>query len=262
MPTQHHGIALITGGTSGIGRASARAFARRGYDLLLTYRKDSSKAEACQTMLEGEHGVKVVTVAGDLTEQAAVEAVFAAKDNHFAGRPVELFLHCAGLYIEGTMGEKLAGNVNFDSYDYYQEIYPKVFVRFVERILPDMEDGKGRLVALSSPGCNTGVRPRPGYDLPGQAKASLEVISRYYAVHLAPRRITCNIVLPGITATNGWDGVNVTRDMLDAFAEQRSPMKAVLEPEDIAHAVDFLMSDRGRFITGMNLNVDAGAHLS
>ena len=262
MATTQNGIALITGGTSGIGAASAKAFAARGYDLLLTYRRAHDRAAEAKQMLETEYGVKVVTVGGDLVKDEVVDSVFAARDEHFAGRPVELFLHCAGLYIEGTMGEQLAGNANLESYDYYQEIYPKTFVRFVERILPDMEDGKGRLCALSSPGCNTGVRPRPGYDFPGQAKASLEVISRYYAVHLAPRRITCNIVLPGITATNGWEGVKVTREMLDQFAEQRSPMKAVLEPEDIANAVDFLMSDRGRFITGMNLNVDAGSHLS
>ena len=74
-----------------------------------------------------------------------------------------------------------------------------------EQCITRMEDGAGRLVAVTNPGCNSQQTPRVGYDMPGSGKATMEFIVRMYAMRLAPRRLCCNAVSPGYTDTREWD---------------------------------------------------------
>lgn len=89
----------------------------------------------------------------------------------------------------------LDGNVeNFTVYDEYSTIYPKAFVALTEGAVKRMRDGNGRIVAITNPGCNTMQIPRVGYDMPGQAKATMEWLVRMYALRLASRRLCVNAV--------------------------------------------------------------------
>ena len=94
---------------------------------------------------------------------------------------------------------------DFEVYDQYQSIYPKAFVSIAEQCITRMDDGAGRLVAVTNPGCNSQQTPRVGYDMPGSGKATMEFIVRMYAMRLAPRRLCCNAVSPGYTDTREWD---------------------------------------------------------
>ena len=105
-------------------------------------------------------------------------------------------------------------------------------------------------------------------------KAVMEQMARYYAKALAPRRISCNCVMPGLTDTPAWEqlgsgsgssgggGGSADGDKLVAkLAAQRCPMKVALQPADIGNAVAFLCSESARFITGVTLPVDGALHL-
>ncbi|XP_064614486.1 glucose 1-dehydrogenase 2-like [Liolophura sinensis] len=98
--------------------------------------------------------------------------------------------------------------------------------------------------------------PRPFYLMPGCGKAALEYVIWHYALVLAPKRITCNVVIPGITKTKEWKEIDPTE-----LAERRCPMKEVIQPEDVGAALAFLVSPKVRFITGAFLPVDGGLML-
>ena len=128
-----------------------------------------------------------------------------------------------------------------------------------------MEDGKGHIVAISSPGCNNNQTPKVGYIWPGQAKAVVEFLTRYYAKALAPRQITINVVIPGFTKTEAWNAVTskyggVESETMKKMIE-KTPMQRWVTPTDIGRAVAFLCSPKASFITGVALPVDGGFHL-
>ncbi|XP_064606128.1 uncharacterized protein LOC135471011 [Liolophura sinensis] len=112
----------------------------------------------------------------------------------------------------------------------------------------------GRIIGLSTPGVSFAASPRSFYFLPGCAKASVEYMARHYAKELAPKRITVNVVISGITDTDAW----IASPPIDAveLPKLRCPMKEVIPPSDVGAAVAFLVSKQARFITGAFLLVD------
>ena len=274
MAAADSAVAIITGGSGGIGLATAHKLAPRGCDIVIAYGSDEGRAAAACAELESEHGVRAVAVKGDLTEPSAMEdtvsRVFAEVDS--LGGEVSAFVHAAGYFHERLLEHHLNGNVpNFTVYDEYSTIYPKAFVAFTEGAVERMRDGNGRIVAITNPGCNTLQIPRVGYDMPGQAKATMEWLVRMYALRLASRRLCVNAVSPGYTDTKEWDKARMAMgrgDMeagakvLDERVLSRSPMKRWAQPEEIAQTIGFLCSEQSGLITGAFIPVDGGLHLA
>ena len=274
MAAADSAVAIITGGSGGIGLATAHKLAARGCDIVIAYGSDEGRAAAACAELESEHGVRAVAVKGDLTEPSAMEdtvsRVFAEVDS--LGGEVSAFVHAAGYFHERLLEHHLNGNVpNFTVYDEYSTIYPKAFVAFTEGAVERMRDGNGRIVAITNPGCNTLQIPRVGYDMPGQAKATMEWLVRMYALRLASRRLCVNAVSPGYTDTKEWDKARMAMgrgDMeagakvLDERVLSRSPMKRWAQPEEIAQTIGFLCSEQSGLITGAFIPVDGGLHLA
>jgi NAD(P)-dependent dehydrogenase (short-subunit alcohol dehydrogenase family) len=121
-----------------------------------------------------------------------------------------------------------------------------------------MVDGEGRIIAISSVGCNLNSSPRIAY-YAGAAKAMLEYQVRMYAKREASRRITFNTVVPGITQTPAWKNLKSPEE-LETFAAARCPMRTMISPSDVAEAVVWLCSNKARFITGNTFYVDGGLH--
>lgn len=115
----------------------------------------------------------------------------------------------------------------------------------------------GRVIGLSTPGVHIAASPRSFYYLPGCAKASMEYMARHYAKELAPKRITVNVVIAGITETDAWATATPPINPVE-LAKLRCPMKEVILPSDVGAAVAFLVSEKARFITGAFLPVDGG----
>ena len=155
MAAADSAVAIITGGSGGIGLATAHKLAARGCDIVIAYGSDEGRAAAACAELESEHGVRAVAVKGDLTEPSAMEdtvsRVFAEVDS--LGGEVSAFVHAAGYFHERLLEHHLNGNVpNFTVYDEYSTIYPKAFVAFTEGAVERMRDGNGRIVAITNPG--------------------------------------------------------------------------------------------------------------
>ena len=183
---------IITGGTRGLGFDAAKELASNGYShLILTYNANTERAEQAKKTLEDKHGVQVFVVKGDLVKPEAVDAIFDCVEKNF-GNKLNALVHNAGAAIglssvaETEAAKKAAASYketiasgkfdDFATYDYFQEIYPKCFIRMVERAIKIMEDGKGYILAVSTYGSNCMQTVKPGYAITTQAKGGLELL--------------------------------------------------------------------------------------
>jgi NAD(P)-dependent dehydrogenase (short-subunit alcohol dehydrogenase family) len=274
-------VAIVTGGTRGIGWGISQQLARDGYSLILGFNTNEEAASTAKATLESTYGVKVHTVKGDVAEESTIETIFKCVEDNFEGK-LTAFVHNCGLYVGLTtapeasqailaakLPAQLLGNgtfTSFEQYDYYQNVYPKCFIRCVERAITYMKDGNGYIVAISSPGCNSSQTPKLQYAMPGQAKAVVEFLVRYYAKTLAPRQITVNVVIPGFVKTEAWEFVASKWGGVDSDAMtdriKNTPMQRWALPTEIGEVVAFLCSPKAAFITGVALPVDGGLHLA
>ncbi|CAK0738084.1 hypothetical protein CVIRNUC_000991 [Coccomyxa viridis] len=262
-------VALVTGGTRGIGRGISEVLARDGYDLVLGFNSNRDAANKAKSELQAKYRVKVITVEGDVAQPQCVELLFQAVKDVFGGR-LTAFVHNAGLYVNVTTASSDApANLTPDEewndsiYDYYQKVYPRAFKKGVELALRCA--GLRHVIAISSPGCNCNQPAMPGYEDPGQAKASMEFLVRCYAKRLAAEGINCNCVIPGFIKTGAWEKVYESspgmKEGIDKVVTETTPAKRWAEPTEIGEVVAFLCSDKADFLTGVAIPVDGGLHL-
>ncbi len=273
-------VAIVTGGTRGIGFGISQKLAADGYHLILGFNSNEKAAEEAKKSLQAEYNIKVYTVKGDVAEAETIDNFFVCLENNFDGKLTAL-VHNAGLYLGMTTTPaseeakaaadkqpQLLADGNFTSlaqYEYYQNVYPKCFILCVEKAVNYMEDGKGYIVATSSPGCNMNQTPKLSYILPGTGKTVVEFLTRYYAKILAARQITVNVVIPGFTKTEAWNSVTEKFGGVDSEMMQKTikntPMQRWCHPTEIGQLVAFLCSPKAAFITGVAVPIDGGFHL-
>jgi glucose 1-dehydrogenase len=274
-------VAIVTGGTRGIGSGIASALAEAGYDLLLTFNANEQAAAEFAATLQ----CKTECVGGDISLSSTRDNVFECLDTKFGDQSLAVMVHNAGQYVgvtsdnaDGLTGDKSLtfgdgsllnedGSTNFDTMHYYQRLYGEAFVDLCERSLTRMKSG-GSLLGISSPGVNAAYfGPDPSYSMPGSGKCLMEYSMRIYALKAAERNINVNVVIPGVTRTEAWNklskkrGLPDEKEMMQGIVDRIVPMKTSMAPRDIGNAVAFLCSDAGRFITGTVLPVDGGVHL-
>ena len=271
-------VAIITGGTRGIGRGIAQSLVEDGNtDLLLTYCSDAYSAVKFANELEEIHDCTVKLIRGDISKKSVRDDIWYCFDR--MNTPLGVLVHNAGQYVgitadnsEGISAPVLP-HMFGSGYSqgretvmwYYIKLYGEAFTDLCENALTRMWYG-GSIVGISSPGCTTQYRPQPGYDLPGSGKCVMEYAMRLFALKAAEKNVNCNVVIQGVTLTGAWhrmaDGRNQdVKEIIAQAVEQLVPMKKHMTPRQVGDVVNFLCSEKGRFITGVSLPADGGVHL-
>ena len=241
------GTALVTGGSRGIGRACALALADRGADVVLSYIENRDAAEATAEEIRGM-GRRALVVQGDA---GSAEANVALADRAIEELGPLRYLVCNA--ANGTFAT--VDDLTAEDWDYTMAAHARALLLLAQRASLSMRaNGGGAIVAISSLGAR---RVYDAYASFGTAKAAIETLVRYLAVELGPHGIRTNCVAGGVVVTDLFRAIPEWESIAAASAE-RAPLRTVLDPEDIAEAVTFLLSDAASRITGQTLVVDAG----
>jgi enoyl-[acyl-carrier protein] reductase III len=243
-------VALITGGTRGIGKAIAKRFAKEGYHLVLNYMRKKSDAEQTKTEIEQQYGVQVHIVRANVKELEQIQQLFQQVKEQF-GR-LDVFINNAASGVIRPLME-----VEESHWDWTQDINTKAYLFASQEAAKLMEGNGGSIVALSSLGS---IRALPNYVAVGVSKAAVEALTRYLAVELAPKGIVVNAVSGGAVDTDALKHFP-NRDELLQAAASRNPAGRIVEPEDLAETVYFLCTPAASMIRGQTIIVDGGLSL-
>ncbi len=240
-------VAMITGASRGIGAATARVLAERGFRVVVNHRASGPQAGEVVAGITSAGG-DAIAIQADVTDPGDVCAMTDEIAQRWGG--VDVLVHNALIPFVVTSfadltWEQLGGKVNAELHAAYT---------LTKAVVPGMiSGGYGRLIFLS-----TGLsrRPRDGMIALGTAKAALDQFVRYVALELAPHGITANLVAP---ATVG--GTTVTGQLTPERVRQlgeAAPMGRLVTPNEVAHTIAFLASEGAGFTTGHYLPVNGG----
>lgn len=245
----HHGdrVALVTGGSRGLGREITVHLARSGHDVVVNCRRNVDHAEEVAQEVRAL-GRRALVVQADVEDGAAVTEMYGQVEQEF-GRVDVLVANAAATAFKPMLelsDANVARTLN---------LVVGGFVRLIRAAVPLMAPG-GRIVGIS--GIDS-FRYMPGHGLLGAAKAAMESLVRSYAVELGPAGITVNSVCPGgfETASSKIWGGSEFEFLKERFTAQ-SAVKDFGTVDDMACTVDFLVSPGARFLTGQNIVVDGG----
>ena len=243
--------AIVTGGASGIGRATALRLAAEGAAVVVADLRESGAA-AVAAEIEGRGG-RALARACDVSQEEAIEAVVAAAVEHFGG--LDLLHNNAALSDPAVMsGDGPFAEMDRDLWDQILAVNLTGPMLGCKHAIPRLlERGGGVIVNTSSASGLTGDVVRSAY---GASKAGLDSLTRYVATQYGKQGIRCNAIAPGVISTPALEA-NVPSEQIAVY--ERSHLTPRLgRPEDIAAAVAFLASDDAAFITGQTLSVDGG----
>jgi 3-oxoacyl-[acyl-carrier protein] reductase len=236
-------VAIVTGGSRGIGRAVAERLAADGQDVVIAYASNDVEAEAAVAAVEAAGG-SAVAVQADVADEAAVRALFDAAEQRFGG--VDVLVHAAGVMVLSPVAA-----LDLDDLDRMHRTNIRgTFV--VDREAANRIRRGGAIINFST--SVTRLSP-PAYAAYAASKAAVEAISPILAKELRGRDITVNAVAPGPTATalflDGKDDETIER------MAKMNPMERLGTPADIAEAVSFL-AGAGRWVNGQTFFVNGG----
>jgi enoyl-[acyl-carrier protein] reductase III len=234
---------LVTGGTRGIGKATALRFAALGATrIALGYMRGDRTAEETASEL-ADLGVEPVLVRGNVASTRVAEEVAALG-------PLDVFVHAAAT---GVIRPAL--ETEEKHWDWTLAANARALLSLTRAAAPSMPEGAA-IVAISSLGS---IRVLEDYALVGASKAALEALIRYLAVELAPRGIAVNAVSAGVVETGALEHFP-RKDAMLALG-RRNPVGRLVTPEDVAASVTFLCSPDAAMIRGQTLIIDGGGSL-
>ncbi len=248
-------IAIITGGSNGIGKATALELGKRGIGVILTYNSYKDRAEVVVSEIEKNPGVRAVALKLDLTKKET----FAKFAEEIKSKLSEIWNRNSFDYLVNNGG--IGGPMTFTDLtdEYFEQILNTNYkgpIFLSQKLVSFMEDN-GAIVNTSS---SSSTKAFVGYSIYGSLKAALSTWSRYLANELAPRRIRVNTVSPGPTHSNFGDGVfDKYPEYIKPLADQTAFGRIGL-PEDIGKVIVNLLSDDFGWVTAQDIEV-SGGHL-
>ncbi|MFI9781414.1 glucose 1-dehydrogenase [Streptomyces sp. NPDC051956] len=231
-------VAVITGGTAGIGLATARLFVKEGAYVFITGRRQKELDESVKAI-----GSNVSGVQGDVAELADLDRLY--ETVRAKGR-IDIVFANAGVGEFASLED-----VTEEHFDKIFNINVKGALFTVQKALPLLNDGASVILA----GSVASVKGTPAFSVYGASKAAVRNFVRGWTVELKDRRIRCNVLSPGPIETP-----LVAVQPQDAIAKIAStiPMGRMGEPDEVAKAALFLASDDSSFVTGIELFIDGG----
>ncbi len=243
-------IALVTGGSRGIGRAIVLRLAGAGADVVVNYYLNREAAEKTAAEARGR-GVRAWAMQADMKDPAQIRSLYAALQAEFGGLDILVSNAASGVFRE-------VDRLTAKHWDWMMNTHPRAFLLCAQAAANLMRGRRGRIVAVSSIGSQRAI---PRYAGMGACKAALESLTRYLAVEYGPQGIGVNCVSGGAVATDSWQELPEGKSLLEAIRRE-TPAGRICTPQDIAAVVLFLCSPQAEMIRGQVLVVDGGHSLA
>lgn len=243
-------VALVTGGSRGIGRVISTMFVREGAGIAINYFRGTAAAEETIDELR-KVGAKAIAIRADVRDRERVEDMVARVVDEFGGLDFVISNAASG-------SNKPSMDLKASGWDWTLNINTRALLFLAQSAVPHLRSrGGGRIISISSLGAG---RVLPNYASVGVSKAALEALTRYLAVELAPDHIGVNCLSASTVETDALKHFPNAEEML-AAARQATPAGRMVKPEDIAAAVGFLCSPDAEMIVGQTLIIDGGFSL-
>ena len=241
-------IALVTGGSRGIGKSIALELGRRGATVIINYLKNHEAAKTTVEELKLQ-GIKTTRIKAHVGEEAAIDSLVSKIEKQFGQLDILVNNAASGVMRPTT-------ELSVKHWDWTMNINargPWMLSVAASRLMPD----GGRIINISSPG-STWVLP--AYFAVGVSKAAIEAVTRYLTVELGPKGIAVNTVSPGFVMT---EALNAFPDQLGIrdIASRPTPAGRTITPEDVSNVVAMLCSSDAEMIRGQVIIVDGGETL-
>ena len=241
-------IALVTGGSRGIGKSIALELGRRGATVIINYLKNHEAAKTTVEELKLQ-GIKTTRIKAHVGEEAAIDSLVSKIEKQFGQLDILVNNAASGVMRPTT-------ELSVKHWDWTMNINargPWMLSVAASRLMPD----GGRIINISSPGSTWEL---PAYFAVGVSKAAIEAVTRYLAVELGPKGIAVNTVSPGFVMT---EALNAFPDQLGIrdIASRPTPAGRTITPEDVSNVVAMLCSSDAEMIRGQVIIVDGGETL-
>jgi NAD(P)-dependent dehydrogenase (short-subunit alcohol dehydrogenase family) len=247
-------IAIITGGSRGLGRNTAVHLAQRGVDVIFTFRTNENEAESLIREVEAM-GRKAASFALDTGEVRAFDGFIAN-----VRKTLQAWGRNRFDYLVNNAGN--SQHINIDQvteadFDAVVNVHFKGVFFLTQKLLPLINDG-GRIVNISSGLTRASF---PGSSVYGAAKGAVEVLTRYLAKELGPRGITANVVAPGAIQTDFSGGMVRDNPEVNKMVASMTALGRAGVPDDIGPMIAALLSDENRWVNGQRIEVSGGMAL-
>ncbi|WP_290519133.1 SDR family oxidoreductase [Alcanivorax sp.] len=239
--------AVITGGNSGIGFATAKKFAELGAQVMITGRSADKVSSAAESL-------SVIGAVADVQDLSQIDNLVDQVKREFG--TIDILFVNAGIFAPAPIGQ-----ISEEMFDQQMGINFKGAIFTIEKLLPVLNEGAS-IINLSSINAYTGMPMTAVY---AASKAALNAYTRTAATELAPRKIRVNAVNPGPTETPIFEKTGMSQEELGGFAQALQaniPLKRFAQPDEIASLASYLASDDAAFVTGAEFNIDGGANIN
>ena len=239
-------VAVVTGGTRGIGREISLDLARQGYSVKALFARDRDSARDLEEVAQKE-GLDIVTLKSDLSKKEGVDEAISQITAQTS--TVDALVHCAASGVH-----RLAKDITAKHLRWTFEINVLAIHQLLVELIPMMPRGS-RIVGLTS---NGGTRTIPFYTAVGSSKGALDSLFRHWAVELAPSGIAVNLVCPGMVMTDAVEAFPDKEGRIEACVRQ-TPTGRMTTPADVGEFVGFLCASRmGSQFVGQTFIIDGG----
>jgi NAD(P)-dependent dehydrogenase (short-subunit alcohol dehydrogenase family) len=239
-------VAVVTGGSSGIGLAAAKRFALEGAHVFITSRHKKQLDDAV-----AETGNRATGIQADVSKLSDLDRLYNIVSAQ-AGT-IDILFANAGVGDFAPLGA-----ITEEHFDRIISINVKGTLFTVQKALPLLKDGASIILT----GSTTGTTGTPAFSVYSASKAAIRNFARSWILDLAERAIRVNVLVPGNTSTPGWHELAPSQEAhqeMVRYAESTTPLRRLAKPEEIARAALFLASDDSSFVNGSEIFVDGGS---